>query len=54
MLGDGLAAEAPKVQVRDIAEVLAEAVLGPEIPTVQNASRPTAGDGPSKSSTCDQ
>jgi Fe-S oxidoreductase/nitrate reductase gamma subunit len=30
MLGDGLAAATPKVQVRDIAEVLAEAVLGPE------------------------
>jgi Fe-S oxidoreductase len=30
MLGDGLAAEKPDVQVRDIAEVLAEAVLGAE------------------------
>ena len=30
MLGDGLAAQKPDVQVRDIAEVLAEAVLGPE------------------------
>jgi Fe-S oxidoreductase len=30
MLGDGLAAAKPEVQVRDIAEVLAEAVLGPE------------------------
>ncbi len=30
MLGDGLAAEKPEVHVRDIAEVLAEAVLGPE------------------------
>ena len=30
MLGDGLAAAKPGVQVRDIAEVLADAVLGPE------------------------
>jgi Fe-S oxidoreductase len=30
MLGDGLAAQKPDVQVRDIAEVLAESVLGPE------------------------
>jgi Fe-S oxidoreductase/nitrate reductase gamma subunit len=30
MLGDGLAAEKPEVRVRDIAEVLAEQVLGPE------------------------
>ena len=30
MLGDGLAAEKPAVQVRDIAEVLADSVLGPE------------------------
>jgi Fe-S oxidoreductase len=33
MLGDGLAAQKPDVQVRDIAEVLAESVLGPEPPT---------------------
>jgi Fe-S oxidoreductase len=32
MLGDGLAAEKPAVRVRDIAEVLAESVLGPEVP----------------------
>lgn len=31
MLGDGLAATKPDVQVRDIAEVLADALLGPEI-----------------------
>ncbi len=30
MLGDGLAAQQPSIRVRDIAEVLAEAVLGPE------------------------
>ena len=30
MLGDGMAAAKPEVQVRDIAEVLAESVLGPE------------------------
>jgi hypothetical protein len=30
MLGDGLAARKPDVRVRDIAEVLADAVLGPE------------------------
>jgi Fe-S oxidoreductase/nitrate reductase gamma subunit len=30
MLGDGLAAQKPDVKVRDIAEVLAESVLGPE------------------------
>ena len=30
MLGDGLAAQQPDVQVRDIAEVLADAVLGRE------------------------
>jgi Fe-S oxidoreductase len=30
MLGDGFAAQKPDVQVRDIAEVLAESVLGPE------------------------
>jgi Fe-S oxidoreductase len=30
MLNDGLAAEKPGVRVRDIAELLAEAVLGPE------------------------
>ena len=30
MLGDGLAAAKPEVRVRDIAEVLADAVLGPE------------------------
>jgi Fe-S oxidoreductase/nitrate reductase gamma subunit len=33
MLRDGLAAQKPDVQVRDIAEVLAESVLGPESPT---------------------
>ena len=32
MLGDGLAAQKPDVHVRDIAEVLAESVLGPESP----------------------
>ena len=32
MLGDGLAAQKPSVHVRDIAEVLAEKVLGPELP----------------------
>jgi Fe-S oxidoreductase len=32
MIGDGMAAEAPGVKVRDIAELLAEAVLGPETP----------------------
>jgi Fe-S oxidoreductase len=31
MLSDGLAAQKPDVQVRDIAEVLAESVLGPEV-----------------------
>ena len=31
MLGDGLAAQKPDVRVRDIAEVLAENVLGPEV-----------------------
>jgi Fe-S oxidoreductase/nitrate reductase gamma subunit len=30
MLGDGLAAQAPEMQVRDIAEELADSVLGPE------------------------
>ena len=30
MLGDGLAAQKPEARVRDIAEVLADAVLGPE------------------------
>jgi hypothetical protein len=30
MLGDGLAAEKPDSRVRDIAEVLAETILGPE------------------------
>jgi Fe-S oxidoreductase len=30
MIGDGLAAEKPGVQVRDIAELLAESALGPE------------------------
>jgi Fe-S oxidoreductase len=30
MLGDGLAAEKPDVRVRDVAEILADAVLGPE------------------------
>ena len=30
MLGDGLAAKKPDVRVRDIAEVLADAVLGAE------------------------
>jgi Fe-S oxidoreductase/nitrate reductase gamma subunit len=31
MLGDGLAAQKPDARVRDIAEVLADAVLGPEV-----------------------
>jgi Fe-S oxidoreductase/nitrate reductase gamma subunit len=30
MLGDGLAAEKPEMRVRDVAEILADAVLGPE------------------------
>jgi Fe-S oxidoreductase len=30
MLGDGLAAQAPEMQVRDIAEELADSVIGPE------------------------
>jgi hypothetical protein len=30
MLGDGLAAEKPEMRVRDVAELLADAVLGPE------------------------
>ena len=30
MLSDGLAAQRPDMKVRDIAEVLADAVLGPE------------------------
>jgi hypothetical protein len=30
MLNDGLAAKKPDVRVRDIAEMLADAVLGPE------------------------
>jgi Fe-S oxidoreductase len=33
MLGDGLATQKPNVQVRDIAEVLADRVLGPDPPT---------------------
>jgi Fe-S oxidoreductase len=33
MLGDGLAAHNPSTTVRDIAEILAETVLGPESPT---------------------
>jgi Fe-S oxidoreductase len=54
MLGDGLAAATPKVKVRDIAEVLAEAVLGAESLVDQNASRSPASDGPSKNGTFDQ
>jgi len=54
MLGDGLAAATPQVQVRDIAEVLAEAVLGPESAILQSPSRPPASDGPAKSGTCNQ
>jgi hypothetical protein len=30
MIGDGVAAERPGMQVRDIAELLAESALGPE------------------------
>ena len=30
MLGDGLAAQKPDMPVRDIAEILCDAVLGPE------------------------
>jgi hypothetical protein len=30
MLGDGLAAQSPETRVQDIAELLAESVLGPE------------------------
>jgi Fe-S oxidoreductase len=32
MLGDGLATQRPETHVRDIAEILADAVLGPEAP----------------------
>ena len=32
MLNDGLAAKKPDVRVRDVAEMLADAVLGPETP----------------------
>jgi Fe-S oxidoreductase/nitrate reductase gamma subunit len=32
MLGDGLAAQKPDMPVRDIAEILAESILGPEVP----------------------
>ena len=53
MLGDGLAAT-PKVEVRDIAEVLADSVLGPERPNGQITSEPPATDGPSPSGACDQ
>ena len=31
MLGDGLAAEKPGVRVRDVAELLADSILGPEV-----------------------
>jgi Fe-S oxidoreductase/nitrate reductase gamma subunit len=54
MLGDGLAAANPNAQVRDIAEVLADAVLGPESPTDQTASRSSAGEGPAQSGACHQ
>ena len=30
MLGDGIAAEKPDMRVRDVAEILADAILGPE------------------------
>jgi Fe-S oxidoreductase len=49
MLGDGLAAN-QKVEVRDISELLAESVLGPESPIGQAASQPPASGRPSKSS----
>jgi Fe-S oxidoreductase len=48
MLGDGLAATS-KVEVRDIAELLADAVLGPESPNDRAASNTQSGDGPSNS-----
>jgi Fe-S oxidoreductase len=41
MLGDGLAAQNPSAQVRDIAEVLADGMLGPETSTT-----PVAGELP--------
>jgi Fe-S oxidoreductase len=44
MLGDGLATAAPNARVRDIAEVFADAVLGPEQLGPDTASRP-AMDG---------
>jgi len=47
MLGDGLAAATPDVQVRDIAELLAEAVLGPK-PGRSKCFRPLASDGQPK------
>lgn len=37
MLGDGLAAQKPDVRIRDIAEILADAVLGPEGVSQSNA-----------------
>jgi hypothetical protein len=46
MLGDGLAAT-PKVEVRDIAELLAQAVLGHESPNDWTAAHSPTSDGPS-------
>src|SRR3954454_3760510 len=44
MLGDGLAAAAPNTRVRDIAEVFADAVLGPEQLASDTDSRPPFDD----------
>ena len=46
MLGDGLAATS-KVEVRDIAELLADAVLGPESANDRGATHPPSSEGPS-------
>ena len=40
MVGDGVAAEMPTMQVRDIAELLAEATLGPEGVATGNQDAP--------------
>src|SRR4029079_12472394 len=53
MLGDGLAATS-EVEVRDIAELLADTVLGPEAPNHGAPAHPAASDGPAKSSDTDQ
>jgi Fe-S oxidoreductase len=54
MLGDGLAAATTAVEVRDIAELLADAVLGQEIPYDGAAAHPPASNGPAKSSDTDE